>query len=110
MNNFRDTFSEPDEQGIVCDSRGLTGIPSQHNSYIFLFRDEAEERYSRLLAQSPFFRRPYFLGVVIEDGKLVLQSSGRRVVVEPETWEGLRDALIKIHFEFVPRREERCFT
>jgi hypothetical protein len=77
------------------------------SGFIFGFRDEASERYARLLAQSPFSRRPQFMGPTIEDGKLVLESSGRRVVVEPETWEGLKDALLRIHFEYAPPKVPR---
>jgi hypothetical protein len=75
--------------------RGQTG-------FTYWYSDEASERYSRLLAQSPFSRRPSFVRPLIENDKLVLESSGRRVVVEPETWEGLADALLRIHFEYAP--------
>jgi hypothetical protein len=77
------------------------------SGFVFNFRNEAEERYARLLAASLFSRRPQFMGPEIIDGKLVLESSGRRVVVEPETWEGLKDALIKIHFEYAPPKVPR---
>jgi len=61
-----------------------------------------------LLAQSPFARRPQFIGPMIENGKLVLESSGRRVVVEPETWEGLKNALVEIHFQYAPPKVPRA--
>jgi hypothetical protein len=103
MKNIRDNFGEPDERGIVRDWVGRTGFRGQ-SGYVFIFRNEAEERYARLLAQSPFFRRPCFIGPEIEDGRLILESSGRRVVVEPETWDGLKDALLRIHFEYAPKK------
>ena len=77
------------------------------SGFIFYFRSDADERYARLLAQSPFSRRPQFMGPLLEDGKLILESSGRRVVVEPETWEGLRNALVAIHFEYAPPKFPR---
>jgi hypothetical protein len=88
------------EQEIVNNERG-NGYRGQ-NGFIFYFRDEATERYARLLAQSPFSRCPQFMGPEIGNGKLVIESSGRRVVVEPETWPGLADALLRIHFEYAP--------
>jgi hypothetical protein len=90
----------------VTDHRG-TGYRGQ-SGYVFIFRDEANERFARLLAESPYSRRPHFMGPVIENGKLVLESSGRRVVVEPETWEGLKDALLALHFEYAPPKVPRA--
>jgi hypothetical protein len=78
------------------------------NGFIYYFRNAADERYAKLLAQSPFARRPQFIWPVIENGKLVLESSGRRVVVEPETWEGLKNVLIAIHFEYSPPKVPRA--
>jgi len=78
------------------------------SGFIYSFRNEAEERFARLLAESPYSRRPHFMGPVIENGKLVLESSGRRVVVEPETWDGLKDALLRIHFEYAPPKIPRA--
>ena len=77
------------------------------NGFIYYYRNDADERYARLLAQSPFSRRPQFMGPEIVDGKLVLESSGRHVIVEPETWEGLKNALVAIHFEYAPPKSER---
>jgi hypothetical protein len=79
--------------------RGQTG-------HVFWFEGEASERYARLLAQSPFSRRPCFVGAIIEDGVLILESSGRRVVVEGDTWPALADALLRLHFEYCPRKPE----
>ncbi|HEY4720715.1 MAG TPA: hypothetical protein VII92_02620 [Anaerolineae bacterium] len=101
MRHLSQDFGEPDGRGVVRNARGDTGIRGQ-NGYIFFFRNEANERYARLLAQSPFFRRPQYVSPVIDNGKLVLESSGRRVTVEPETWPGLADALLRIHFEYSP--------
>jgi len=71
------------------------------------YRSDADERYSRLLAQSPFSRRPQFVSPEIQNDKLVIESSGRRVTVEPETWPGLADALVRIHFEYAPPKVQR---
>ena len=89
----------------VENERGV-GFRSE-SGFIYYYRNDADERYTRLLAQSPFTRRPQFMGPEIVDGKLVLESSGRRVVVEPETWEGLQSALVRIHFEYAPPKSER---
>ena len=88
----------------IENERG-TGYRAQ-SGYIYFFRDEASERYCKLLAQSPFSRKPSFIGPRIEDGQLVLESSGRRVVVEDDTWPALADALLRLHFEYSPRKTE----
>ena len=89
----------------VENRRGI-GYRGQ-SGFIFGFNDEASERYARLLAESPFGRWPKFIWPEIQDGKLVLESSGRRVIVEPETWEGLQNALVEIHFQYSPPKVPR---
>lgn len=102
---FRESFGEPDAEGIVRNADGLVGYRGK-SGFIFTFRNEAYKRLARLLAESHFFRRPQFIFPAIEGDKLVLQSSGRRVIVEPETWEGLKDAIIRLNFEYAPRKAE----
>jgi hypothetical protein len=108
MNDLRQmqSYGPPDEHGII---RNGFGDPAYRgaNGTIFKFYDEANRRYCKLLAQSPFSRRPHFVGPVIEDGVLILESSGRRVVVEDDTWPALADALLRIHFEYCPPKVPR---
>src|SRR4051794_36218922 len=106
MRHISKDFSEPDARGVVRNALGYTGIRGI-NGYVFFFNGEAKERYARLLAQSPFYRSPQFVTPEIVGDKLGLESSGRRVVVEPETWEGLKDALLRIHFEYAPPKSPR---
>lgn len=77
------------------------------SGFVYYYRHEADKRYARLLAQSPFARRPQFMSPELDGDKLVLESSGRRVTVEPETWEGLQNALVRIHFQQAPPKVPR---
>jgi len=103
---FRESFGEPDAEGVVRNIEGITGFRGK-SGFIFTFRDEGHKRFARLLAQSPYHRRPYYIHPTIDDGKLILESSGRRVVVEDETWEGLKDAIIRLTFEYAPPKTPR---
>jgi hypothetical protein len=95
--NISDNFGEPDARGVVQDDQGRQGIRGR-DGFVFFFRDDPSERYARCLAGSTHHRKPLFIKPEIEDGKLVLALGNRRVIVLTENWDGLKDALVRIHF------------